>query len=124
MLSGKNTQTVRVKTSLGVYSVDMGDHHCGQGVTSLPFIQQAWVQIPVRSVSWFRSFPGFSFNCETNVRKFRPYLSLDTIWPLQSSKLFLIHLWTATVFCLSYSTWPSLHKNNKQQTYNIELMQC
>ena len=57
------------------------DHLCGRGVTSLPLIQWAQVQIPVRSVSWLTFFPGFSLNCKTNVRKFRSHLSPGTIFP-------------------------------------------
>ena len=54
-------------------------HCCGRGVTSLPLIQRARVQIPAGSVSWLRFFLEFFLNCKTNVRKFRQ-LSLDTIW--------------------------------------------
>ena len=57
------------------------NYHCSRGVMSLPLTQRAWVQVPIGSVSWLRFFPGFSLNCKKNVRKFRPHLSQDIIWP-------------------------------------------
>ena len=47
-------------------------------------------------------------NCKTNVRKFRPPLSLGIIWP--SSKTIFIQLQMATVSDLRCSTGPSLNK--------------
>ena len=53
----------------------------GGNVASLSLTQPSRIRSPVGSFSWLRFSLGFSLNCKTNVRKFRPHSSSGIIWP-------------------------------------------
>ena len=86
-------------------------HRCGLGITSLLLTQRTRVRSPVGSVSRLRFFLRFSLNRKTDVRKFGSHSSPVIIY---HSKLYIIHLRTATVSGLNCSRWPSLYNKEQQ----------
>ena len=89
-------------------------HRCRLGVTSLLLMQRVRVRSPVGSISWFPSFASIIRQMSGNLGHIRPWLSYGHCIP---SKPIFIPLRTATISDHSYSTWPSLNKEEQQFLY-------